>query len=932
MAISKFVKGITIELGADTTKLGDALNGVDKAANSVQKELREIEKGLKLNPNDTILVAQKQKLLGDAVNTSKERLDALKKAQEQATQALKEGKIGEEAYRALQREVLKAEAEVKSLTKAQVEATSKLKAMQDSLDKFGKGATAAGKTLMPVSAAAGAALAGVVALTVKSAAAADELNTLSKQTGLTTESIQKFQYAADLIDVPLETFTGSLAKLTNNMGTAKDGTGPAADAFKVLGVSITDGVGQLRDNEDVFYDAIDALANMANEAERDALSMQIFGKSAQDLNPLILGGAADLKKYGEEAKKLGLILDQETLDGLNKFNDELDKTKARVSATGMVVGKEFGEVLLPIIEDLAAGVQNLAEWFGELDENTAKTILVVLGIVAAIGPLLLIIGSLAGAITSIIGLFSALSAAAAAAGVSLGAFVLPFVAIGAAIAGVIAAAGLLTVALISSSRRAKEELDKRSKEIETRLKASTEAEREIQLKGLADKESAENEAYQKRRSLLDAEYQAALQNADKMVQVEKNRIQKRLDDLDREHREAIQGIRDEYGVVEQVTESKTDLAKRASQAVIDSLDKEAKKAQELHGERMRQLGEEYQGKLRLLDEETRAQLEALQGQIDSIDDETKAEDKAERERKEQQRVLELQARIAQEGDATRRADLEQDLADLLSEIDRRLLLEKRETQKDAIRTQMDAVKKAAEEQRTLLEEEYALAQEREQEHLESQLQQIEDLKTAEKNALTERIASIQAERIAKEAAEVAKAKAAQATIEAELAALEPALAQKKVMLEREYQAKLAHEAQMLSALEARLADERTALEAHYAAIDKRVAEQARKMAESQMQTLNSLDQQRVEYFQEQGTLPGDIAPLGNVQTSLSQAASDMSKQTSTKAVAQATTEKPSSRSGDIVQHITVISPKPTSPSENARQIKNASRQLAMELQ
>lgn len=212
-------------------------------------------------------------------------------------------------------------------------------------DKLGSGLTnigkLAGKAVVALGAAAAGAATGVAAMTTKAAQSADEINTLAKQTGLSTEAIQKFQYASELIDVPMDTLTGSMAKLTKNMATASKGTGDANAAFKALGVAITDNSGELRNNQDVFNDAINALGKMENGTQRDAYAMQIFGKSAQDLNPLILGGADALKTLGDEAEAAGLILSQDSLDNLNSFSDAMDTFKATLSGSGSLFATAF---------------------------------------------------------------------------------------------------------------------------------------------------------------------------------------------------------------------------------------------------------------------------------------------------------------------------------------------------------------------------------------------------------------------------------------------------------------------------------------------------------------------------------------------------------------------------------------------------------------
>lgn len=206
---------------------------------------------------------------------------------------------------------------------------------------------------------------GMAGLVKDSAAAADEINTLAIKTGLSTDTIQKFQYAADVIDVPLDTLTGSLSKLTKTMNTARAGTGKAAENFKSLGISVTDESGALRDNEEVFKEIIEALGNIDNETERDAMAMELLGKSAQDLNPLILGGADALEELGNKAEEAGLILSGDELNSLNSIQDALDEMSKTLEAAGMTLVSTFAEPLSNAIETLLGYVQRLTKAFRE---------------------------------------------------------------------------------------------------------------------------------------------------------------------------------------------------------------------------------------------------------------------------------------------------------------------------------------------------------------------------------------------------------------------------------------------------------------------------------------------------------------------------------------------------------------------------------------
>lgn len=150
------IKGITVEIGGDTTKLQTALKGVNSEIKNTQAQLRDVEKLLKLDPGNTDLLAQKHKLLGQAVDETKEKLQTLKTAQEQANQALANGSISQEQYDALQREIIETENELKRLEEqANQSATAiqKIAATGEKLQTIGDNITSAGQKFLPVTGA-----------------------------------------------------------------------------------------------------------------------------------------------------------------------------------------------------------------------------------------------------------------------------------------------------------------------------------------------------------------------------------------------------------------------------------------------------------------------------------------------------------------------------------------------------------------------------------------------------------------------------------------------------------------------------------------------------------------------------------------------------------------------------------------------------------
>lgn len=354
MASTK-VRGITIELSADASGVVNSLKDVNSSINSTQKELRDIEKLLKLDPTNVELLAQKQKALQTQVGNTQQKIDLLKKAEEDLKKEMVDGGTEEQQKQlaALDREIISAEQSLKKYTSQLDDAgkeTKDLDAAQESAEKS-TGKLSEGFTVMKGALAnlvadglrkAGEALKSMV---TDGAQFADDILTLSSTTSIGADQLQKFSYMAGLVDVDVSTIAGSMRKLTKNMSSASEGTGAAYEAFNELGVSFTDINGNLRDNEDVFYDVIDALGSMENETERDALAMDLFGKSATELNPLIEAGTDQLEKFGQEAEDTGYVLSDDMLKSLGGLQDEFDRFNKRIEGVKNQIGAGLAPAL-----------------------------------------------------------------------------------------------------------------------------------------------------------------------------------------------------------------------------------------------------------------------------------------------------------------------------------------------------------------------------------------------------------------------------------------------------------------------------------------------------------------------------------------------------------------------------------------------------------
>lgn len=413
------IRGITIELGADTTGISKALGGLNSEISSTQKQLKDVEKLLKLDPSNTELLRQKQELLSKAVETSKEKVDALKQAQVELGERTEENA---KQYDAIEREIISCETEQKKWNDQLDAMTPKAKTIKDTLSEVSEATGKAAEKTKALSAAAAGAAAGLLGNAVNAARTADDINTLSKQYGVSVREIQRMNYAQDLIDVSTKDMLASYAKLTKQMGAG-------SDAFEKLGVNIYDVHGDLRDSQEVWYDTLEALSKVSNETERDVLAMDLFGKSAASLSGIIDDGGAALKTLGQEAEDAGLILSTDALESANQFNDAMDRLKATASQSFLEAGASLATTLVPALEKLVGIVSSVLSWFGNLDGSTQALILTILGLVAAISPVLSLISMVTGAAAALsvgtltligtIGGVIAVIAAVVAAGVAL---------------------------------------------------------------------------------------------------------------------------------------------------------------------------------------------------------------------------------------------------------------------------------------------------------------------------------------------------------------------------------------------------------------------------------------------------------------------------------------------------------------------------------
>ena len=250
-------------------------------------------------------------------------------------------------------------------------------------DKLGinlpEGATKALNSLNGINAGTAAAVGGFAALiaavvkvekqlmsiTKESAEYAKEVKTLASVTGQSVEEVQEWQYASDMLGVTYDRVKDSLKEITNKMQEAQNGSEDTAKAFETLGVKIEGTDGNLRSADAVFYDVIDSLGNMQNQAQRDALAMDLMSESAQELNPLIEVGSDGLKQYADEAHELGYVLDNEAIKALNETDTAQQKLLKTQEAVTKQISAEYAPYMTEALGDTADFIQKIGKAFVE---------------------------------------------------------------------------------------------------------------------------------------------------------------------------------------------------------------------------------------------------------------------------------------------------------------------------------------------------------------------------------------------------------------------------------------------------------------------------------------------------------------------------------------------------------------------------------------
>lgn len=227
---------------------------------------------------------------------------------------------------------------------------------------------------------------------------------MSARTNISIQRLQELEFISGQVGVNFEAVQKATTMLMRGMNSASKGTGETADAFKALGVSITDGNG-IRQVSDVFEDVLGSLQKIQDPTKRGMMAIKLFGRQTEELLPLLALNSNELASLKKEFKDLNIAVDDKTIMKFEEFGDRIDKLKIRIRNVGI----EFANGFYPIVDRVVKFVENnviptvkkLSNWFQKIPETIKLNVFVFTGLLAAIGPIVLIGGKLIAIIAAL---------------------------------------------------------------------------------------------------------------------------------------------------------------------------------------------------------------------------------------------------------------------------------------------------------------------------------------------------------------------------------------------------------------------------------------------------------------------------------------------------------------------------------------------------
>ena len=351
------IKGITVEIGGDTTKLQTALKGVNTEIRNTQSQLKDVEKLLKLDPGNTELMAQKHRLLGQAVSETKEKLETLKTAAEQANTALANGEISQSQYDALQREIIETENNLRDLERQAGQsavALQKIAATGEKLKTVGSAIEGVGQKLMPVTAAVG----GLGAAAVKVASDFDSaMSQVAAVSGATGKDLEALRDKAREMGSKTKFSASEAAEAMNYMAMAGWKTNDMLSGIEgIMNLAAASGE-DLATTSDIVTDALTALGLSAEDSGHFA---DILAAASSNAN-------TNVSMMGETFKYCAPVA------GALGFTAEDTAEAIGLMANAGIKSSQAGTAMRSMMTNLTGEVKFVGDAFGELTIQTTNT-------------------------------------------------------------------------------------------------------------------------------------------------------------------------------------------------------------------------------------------------------------------------------------------------------------------------------------------------------------------------------------------------------------------------------------------------------------------------------------------------------------------------------------------------------------------------------
>jgi predicted nucleic acid-binding Zn-ribbon protein len=353
--MARQIKGISVRIDAETKGLNAALKDVRSESNKIGRELYKVNRGLRFSPKSTELLSQKQDLLKNRIESTKKELSALKQSQDEIEKKFKKGEIDDKQYREFKRDIVQAESKLDTFNSQLKETNRQARNAKFGLDNLKK----AGRALATGMAAAGAAIASagyVIGREInKTMNYADEVDKLSQKIGLTAEATQEWSYIAEQNGTNIDNLSSGIQRFTRNVLNASEGGNQYTDILNDLNVELKDSNGNLRDMDDIFPETIKSLAEMETETERNAITMELFGRRGSELIPILNSGTDSIEDLQKKAEDLDLKMSDEDIQSWVDFKDEMATLNEQLKAAKRQLATEF----LPFLQyQLAPFLQN----------------------------------------------------------------------------------------------------------------------------------------------------------------------------------------------------------------------------------------------------------------------------------------------------------------------------------------------------------------------------------------------------------------------------------------------------------------------------------------------------------------------------------------------------------------------------------------------